>query len=92
MQEQQGAGEEEADLPERDEGVGEVAMLLLTFLDPSELLNETPWRSAVNKVLPPSSRNEEDGHGHSPVTVKLIVSYQKDLKEELLTLNSVSKF
>ncbi len=42
VQEQQGAGEEEADLPERNEGVGEVTMLLLSFLDPSELLDETP--------------------------------------------------
>ncbi len=65
VQEQQGAWEEEADLPDGDE-----AMLLLTFLDPSKLLDETPGWSSINKVLPPSGGDEEDGNGNSPIKTK----------------------
>ena len=54
VQEQQGAGEEENDLPHGDKHVGEVSVFLLPLLDAPQLLDEAPRGAPVDKVLPPS--------------------------------------
>ena len=67
VEEEEGAAEEEDDLPEGDECVGEVAVLLLPLFDPAELADESPRGSPVDEVLPPSGGYQKDGHRYSPV-------------------------
>jgi hypothetical protein len=71
VEEEEGAAEEKDDLPGGDEGVGEVAALLLTLLDPAQLADEAPRRTAVDKVLPPAGGNEEYGDGNGPTAEKI---------------------
>ena len=70
MQEEEGAAEEQNDLPDGDEGVGEVPAPLLSLLDPAQLPDEAPGRSAVDEVLPPPGGNQEDGDRNSPIDTK----------------------